>query len=73
MFIQFKWERIFLSSAFKLVVKKTFSEILKNNTAKRFSSPHHPIPGDLPKIRKSHSVTSGHLQLVHVYLCSSIR
>ena len=73
MLIKFKWERIFLSSAIKLVVKKTLSEILKNNTAKRFSSPHHPISGDLPQIRKSHSLTSDHLQLVHFYLCSSIR
>ena len=64
MLIKFKWERIFLSSAIKLVVKKTFSEIPKNNTAKRFSPPHHPIAGDLPQIRKSHSLTSDHLQLV---------
>lgn len=73
MLIKFKWERIFLSSAIKLVVKKTFSEIPKNNTAKRFSPPHHPIAGDLPQISKSHSLTSDHLQLVQFYLCSSIR
>ena len=72
MFIKFKWEIIFLSSAIKLVEKKTFSEILKNNTAKRFSSPHCPVSDDLPKIIKSHSLTSDHFQLVHFYLYPSI-